>query len=1024
MAEGGGLLSRGLRSNSNLLADFVFEGRNSDVKPSPAERSGNLREHSPSTTTIAKLTFQQHLTGLAEEFEKLQKANLALSNHNAALRLATNSANLVEVDGLDSRPPAQLPKARSVRCLAGDADLKEVALFSDEDELVVDMDMVGSGSVSESQKVQALMAKLPSAWKVNHGAMHHQESFTGSADTDISLRAQNTIATMGTMGSRLSLDSAASRNAGTQASKHSVSSIDEATEGSHSTTSRKRSHSKPASLSALSARSRSHAVQNWKSLVGSLLRSNEGQTEEAISPRSPERSRRHTRPLSWSTLALTLGGSPRTHRRGSQETSASFRGSLSALSASASRDMLGIRSRGNFEPELWPEWLQVNMESAPTVSTSPDVLGMYNALAGMQGDNATRTHSKGSIAKTTWWPQRWALLPSSPPRLAWDLVSLLILGFDAIFIPLAAFGLPDYDFIVWMMWITTVFWSLDIGASFMTGFHHNGMVELRPSRIIVHYLKTWFVFDFFIIACDWLVLSSRENSVDVLGIVRVGKSFRLTRVLRAMRLLRILRILRTIETLWYFATSEIDSMIFTIGKFMIGMLFVNHFVACSWYAVGTIDLGDGSRTWVDAFEERSGEDATILLRYTTAFHWSITQMTPASMEVNGQNYLERIFTVCVIVMSLILISSIVSSITSAVTQLRKLSFEKSKQQELVRSFIGQKSLSLELGNRIWTFLQKHYTSSVPKRALHEQDVAFFKLMPDSLRVSLHVEMFLPLLMQTTFFISLQHTDAYTLVRICHVAMTEKSLSMNQELFSYCELALGMYFTIAGTASYFKALSESNPIGVGPRATVSSVALWIQWQHRGRLVARSNCEFVLLDSAQFRSVVSQHPCANYCKIYAEIYRDTIVQEHSRLDGDLHDMWNNFQVDVDIVRQAQEEWENLVAMYDTANGNLDADAELRPSRRGSYDSGRSSDVSLGRYWLSPSNKQITPTSFAQQVTSWLRGGTGAAIPPSPSNGRSPPSPSNGRGAPSDSKPSPGNGQRRRLGHQQDVPDEAST
>eukprot|EP00971_Amphidinium_carterae_P011639 229102-Amphidinium_carterae.1 len=29
-----------------------------------------------------------------------------------------------------------------------------------------------------------------------------------------------------------------------------------------------------------------------------------------------------------------------------------------------------------------------------------------------------------------------------------DILSLLILGFDAIFIPLGAFGLPDYDFIV------------------------------------------------------------------------------------------------------------------------------------------------------------------------------------------------------------------------------------------------------------------------------------------------------------------------------------------------------------------------------------------------------------------------------------------------------------------------------------------------------------------------------------------------------------------------------------------------
>mmetsp|Transcript_54956 Transcript_54956/g.128519 ORF Transcript_54956/g.128519 Transcript_54956/m.128519 type:complete len:984 (+) Transcript_54956:124-3075(+) len=963
MADPGGVSSRAT-SASHMLGgtNLPMELEN---RPRPDTLSSNfqLQDHLPPV----KLTLLQHFAGIAEELERLRRLNNQLSNHNAALKMATASAALVEVDGLDRS--ASLGKRRS---FARHDDIL-VEEDHEQEEVVVDMDLVADGCATESMKVQALAANLAARLPARPSA---STSKGDSVEVDDRF-------SRGQMGSRVSLESVITKSMHTQASKLSVSSIDEATETSRSTgASKKRSTSHSPVASVVRENVGRPAVQHWASIVGTLLRSREG--DEVMSPRPTTRSSaRLQRPATWSSLAMALGTSPRTDRarRGSAVTETSA--VLTKGMSSASREMMGVRSRGSFEPELWPEWLQVNIESAPTISTSPNDWSMYSTtLVGLADSNIKRNGSKSSTA-TLSWRRRYCKVPtmppSSPPRLAWDILSLLILGFDAIFIPLGAFGLPDYDFIVGMMWVTSIFWTLDIGATIVTGFHHDGRVELSFKRIFYNYLRTWFIFDFFIIACDWLVLISREQSVDVLGIIRVGKSFRLTRVLRAMRLLRILRILRTVETLWYFATSEIDSMMFAIGKFMVGMLFVNHFVACAWYGVGTIDLGDGSRSWVDAFEDRFGSDAPLGLRYATAFHWSITQMTPASMEVNGQNILERIFTVCIIVMSLILISSIVSSITAAVTQLRKLSFEKSKQQELVRSFIGQKSLSLELGNRIWQFLQKHYTSSVPKRALHEKDVEFFKIMPESLRLSLHVELFLPLILPVPFFESLHIEDPYTVVRMCHIAMSERSLSINQELFSYCDAAKGMYFTLTGTASYFKALTNEKSSPVGPKAQVCVLALWLQWQHRGRLVARSNCEFVLLDSGQFRSVVSQHGSYNYCKIYAELFRDRIVEENNKMEGDINDLWNDVTVELDLVTRAQEDWSTLMAAYT----EVEDDDCTRASRRGSQDT----ESSLNRYWMSPTHRQKpSPTSFAQQVTSWFRTGT----PPQPSTPIAPPGP----------------------------------
>lgn len=59
----------------------------------------------------------------------------------------------------------------------------------------------------------------------------------------------------------------------------------------------------------------------------------------------------------------------------------------------------------------------------------------------------------------------------------------------------------------------------------------------------------------------------------------------------------------------------------------LGVFKVNHFIACGWYAVGTIDFDQGS--WTDALRSTP----SLGYQYTTSLHWSLTQFTPASMEV-------------------------------------------------------------------------------------------------------------------------------------------------------------------------------------------------------------------------------------------------------------------------------------------------------------------------------------------------------------------------------------------------------
>lgn len=71
--------------------------------------------------------------------------------------------------------------------------------------------------------------------------------------------------------------------------------------------------------------------------------------------------------------------------------------------------------------------------------------------------------------------QLFLVHPSSMKRLAWDLMGMTLLCWDVLVIPFTqAFTPPETAFSRMMGFITMGFWSLDILASFLTGFqdHH------------------------------------------------------------------------------------------------------------------------------------------------------------------------------------------------------------------------------------------------------------------------------------------------------------------------------------------------------------------------------------------------------------------------------------------------------------------------------------------------------------------------------------------------------------------------
>jgi hypothetical protein len=464
-------------------------------------------------------------------------------------------------------------------------------------------------------------------------------------------------------------------------------------------------------------------------------------------------------------------------------------------------------------------------------------------------------------------------------------------------VPLIAFsGIMDSEFFRQVGFVTTIFWTLDIPFTFLSGFHAGGVIEMRPKQIARNYLKSWFWIDFFIVLLDWMLYLMQSGVADVIGIVRISKTIRLTRILRLFRLLRVIKLPALIDGMSDCVQSETLLTAFGIGRSMVVIAIVNHFIACGWYAVGNA----ATPAWTSVLEE---EGRSTAYRYTTALHWSLTQFTPASMEVFPRNTAERLYSIIVLFSAMVTFSSFVSSITAAMTSLRTMNLQKSKQRDNIRRYIADNRISLELGNRITAFLRSH--NFMAKRRVHEDDIQVFKALPESLRLQLHWEVFHPCVVPHPFFHHFCESDEPAMVELCHYAMAELSLGTVQELFVFEQQASLVFFCLSGELEYFHGADESNGAEIGAGSWLVEVVLWLKWEHRGRVTAVTPCEFVTIDASRFRKIVSRH-CAQIvtCRSYAKLYRQFVVDQ-----GPTHpaDVWCDFDLTQEMVHKAFEEIE---------------------------------------------------------------------------------------------------------------------
>jgi len=556
-------------------------------------------------------------------------------------------------------------------------------------------------------------------------------------------------------------------------------------------------------------------------------------------------------PLSWQTV------SPPPELVGTSESALETPSRMSPSDETSQKNVVTPHSGLELLP-LRPPWQKEEDVSSPLARMAAESWGAVSPT--QSKERPRRMETIETITLCDHGPPscgvgRLIHYPGHPARLAWDFVGAIWIMYDAIFIPLQAFDPPETTFLTVLDMIILIYWTLNMPASLMVGYVSKGVTEMRPRKILLNYLMTWFLVDMVVVVPDWIFLfqslsadTSEEGSGDSIGLLRL---LRFVRTARLVRLLKLRWILIMINDM---LSSEYASIMANIAKMIVVLIVINHFLACIFFALASLQRGKGP-TWVT---EYGFDGASWGYQYLTAFHFSITQFTPASMHVQPENSAERMFTICVVIFALVGFSYLVGSITNSMTQLRSMSEDATKQFWVLRRYLKQHQVPLELSTRIQRYLEHAWARQKASAA----EPKLFALLSQQLMQELKCARSLPHLQIHPLFKCLQEFSYISLQRLAVNAISWHNLAREDVLFLPKETATHVYFVVEGRLSYSRVDNLGNEFSEQvDRAEdwVAEPVLWTPtWMHLGKLMAEKEAALVLIDGTTFGRVIERSP----------------------------------------------------------------------------------------------------------------------------------------------------------------------
>jgi hypothetical protein len=397
--------------------------------------------------------------------------------------------------------------------------------------------------------------------------------------------------------------------------------------------------------------------------------------------------------------------------------------------------------------------------------------------------------------------------------------------------------------------------------------------------------------------------------------------------------------------------SEKLVVLLGVAKLTIGIVVLNHFIACFWYGCASLEGGDAN--WV--YQSKLGDNSTLYL-YWTSLHWSLSQFTPASMEVYPSNVFERVFTVFVILFALVAFSSFVSSITNAMTTLRNMNSEQAKNMSLLQRYLRSNQISISLCVRIRRHVD--FKFKMQRQTVQEKDVSLLQMLSAPMRHDLHYELYCAPLKSHGFFAHFDTSFKRAVKKICSEAVESLHVSEGDVFFCRGDEAKSFFILKNGLVKYKDCKEVTHHVDEG--MWLAEAILWAPWVHHGQAKAQTESLLLFLQSARFQKCMQENRAAlgspsHYARLFVEHMNGVKFEDLTDLRDETFEM--DWAVDVAFAQLARPDSIDEEEYEESSSSDNESDPPVQGRRSGSHSFGHTS--SLHSFGTSLSNMLRKPS-----------------------------------------------------------------
>jgi len=298
------------------------------------------------------------------------------------------------------------------------------------------------------------------------------------------------------------------------------------------------------------------------------------------------------------------------------------------------------------------------------------------------------------------------LHPYGTFRLVWNIMSILCIGWDMVYLPVDfAFELKELTIMLVLAILLAAFWTIDLFLNCVTGFWQGEHLEMRQREILVHYAKTNLLLDLAIVLCEW---GSQLFATVLMSGAPVVRLPRTIRVLRAMRLIRVQKLQDAFDYLEETLSSEWLHLCFHLLKLVVALAVCVHIIACTWFAIGRLNSGwlgyyGNSLISVPATDTWKG----FPFWYSASVRWTLAQINGRTDPDERRTTGEMVFTSFVSsLMAVVFMAVFISSITNVMLEASKLADERKTRMRALNRFLQSHRISEDLTARMRNHLSR------------------------------------------------------------------------------------------------------------------------------------------------------------------------------------------------------------------------------------------------------------------------------------------------------------------------------